>query len=550
MSTVFKLPCYTKKHIEAKTIESISLLGTVHRRRWKWNPFDSGLEMVRVSETRWQISHPVNGPQLPEVNGQYSIRLVINHSPSRYLKTSISNKAEGIWDLVETSDGQSTRNINFSVDVSQSILFEFDSATMQLSLTASAGAETLHHVDTFDSYQLNGFPWDNLNMFEKFDCRLRGRDFTKVADDLWTIDVALSTKGGIDFRADGVYQFLISSNQDEDFGFSALNDGANTLVQGTGFGSSHGTTHHSGCTIKVVEDGIYQFRLHSPDSPNPSFSVKPAQGNDNIREPIYLNKRETFQLLGSIFEENQFDPTDPDRMMQAVKGSTKVALRTKVKSGFHVVNIATNKELFLDTVGLGCWLDVRDGVATQSLECITWHGKPHELNICFELDIDSELEFIFDPNTDRLSINVASGEGKLTPVTSITEMSLVGSFDENKDMEAWNPTSALNLMNPLNPGSFERVIHLTAGQTYNYKYVANRSPWALVYADYELDCHGYDFAGSIPDAADPSKRSLKRFGQLTSHGNPPALEFTATHTGQYRFYVDIVFGGYSVLPFS
>ncbi len=65
-------------------------------------------------------------------------------------------------------------------------------------------------------------------------------------------------------------------------------------------------------------------------------------------------------------------------------------------------------------------------------------------------------------------------------------MSLVGSFDDNKDMEAWNPTSAFNLMNPLNPGSFERVVHLTAGQTYNYKYVANRSPWALVYADYDL----------------------------------------------------------------
>ena len=57
----------------------------------------------------------------------------------------------------------------------------------------------------------------------------------------------------------------------------------------------------------------------------------------------------------------------------------------------------------------------------------------------------------------------------------------------------------------------------------------------MVYADYELDCHGYDFSGSIPDVADPSKRSLKRFGQLTSHGNPPPLEFTATHTGQYAF---------------
>jgi hypothetical protein len=437
----------------------------------------------------------------------------------------------------------------FSVDVSQSIIFEFDSSTMQLTLTPSAGLDTLHHINNFDSYQLNGFPWDNLNMFEKFDCRLRGREFTKISDELWTIDVPLSKNGGIDFRADGVYQFLISSNHDEDLGFSALNDGNNTLVQGTGFGSSHGTSLHSGCTVKVIDDGMYRFTLHNPESSKPSFSVKTLQNNSQTSEPIYINDRTSFQLLGSIFDENQFDPTDPGRNMLPIEGSSKVSLATKVRSGFHVINIATNNELFLDTMGLGCWLNIDGDSACQSIECITWHGKPHEVNICFQLDNDSDLEFIFDPESDRLIVKILAGNAQLTPVTSINEMSLVGSFDENKEMEAWNPTSVLNLMNPLNPGSFERVIHLTAGKKYNYKYVANRSPWAIVYADYELDCHGFDFTGCIPDAADPSKHSLKRFGQLTSHGNPPALEFTATHTGQYRFYVDIVFGGYSVKPF-
>ena len=132
---MFNLPSFTKKHIEADGIESITLLGTIHRRRWRWNPFDKGLDMVRISETRWQISHPVNGPQPPEVNGLYTIRLAINHSPQRYLKTTISKKSQGIWDLIETKDGRSTYNVNFSVDVSQSILFEFDSETMQLSAT-------------------------------------------------------------------------------------------------------------------------------------------------------------------------------------------------------------------------------------------------------------------------------------------------------------------------------------------------------------------------------------------------------------------------------
>ena len=546
---MFNLPRFNSKHINSKSIESISLLGTIHRRRWKWNPFDKSLDMVQVSETRWQISHPVNGPRPPEINGQYTIRLVINHSPKRYLKTSISKKYNQVWDLVETEDGRSTHNINFSVDTSQSILFEFDSSTMELTLTPSAGSDTLHHINDFDSYQLNGFPWDNLNMYEKFDCRLRGRELKKISDELWAVDVPLLKKGGIDFRADGVYQFLISSNHDEDLGFSALNDGTNALVQGTGFGSSHGTSLHSGCTVKVEDDGLYRFNLHSPKSSQPSFSVESIPNDSHNRDPIYLNSRNSFQLLGTIFEENQFDPTVPERMMMPIKGSSKVSLTTKVKSGFHAVNIATDNELFLDTMGLGCWLNIGDDVGCQSLECVTWHGKPHELNICFELENDNELVFTFDPTTDRLVIKVHDGEKQLKPITSINEMSLVGSFEESKDMDAWNPTSALNLMNPLNPGSYERVIHLDAGKTYKYKYVANRSPWALVYADYELDCHGFDLAGSIPDAADPSKRTLKRFGQLTSHGNPPALEFTATHTGQYRFYVDIVFGGYSVRPF-
>jgi hypothetical protein len=298
-----------------------------------------------------------------------------------------------------------------------------------------------------------------------------------------------------------------------------------------------------------LENGLYRFNLHEPRSNHPSFTVTPLGDSNNKKEPLYLNDRTSFQLLGSIFSDNQFDPTNLERMMFPIDGSSKVSLKSNVKSGFHVINIAINQELFLDTVGLGCWIDIGEGLGSQSIECITWHGKPHELNICFELDVDSELEFIFDPSVDNLVINVLAGNAKLKPIQSINEMSLVGSFDDTKQMEPWNPTSPLNLMNPLNPGCFERVIHLSAGKTYNYKYVGNRSPWALVYADYELDCHGYDFSGSIPDAADPSKRSLKRFGQLTSHGNPPALEFTATHSGQYRFYVDIIFGGYSVQPF-
>lgn len=543
------LPNFNSDHIYSEKIESISLLGNIHRRRWKWNPFEQGLEMFQVSDTIWQASHPVVGPQPPDVSGVYSVRLIINHSPYRQLKCISSRNKNKIWELKETSDGRSTFNINFSVDVSQSIFFEFDISTMKLGLTPSAGSDTLHHINSFDSFQLNGFPWDELDMYEKFDPRLKGREFKQTSNNLWTIDVPLSKTGGIDFRADGVYQFLISANHDEDLGFAALNDGKNSLVQGSGFSSSHGTSQHSGCTVKILEDGVYRFNLIDPESSNPRFSVEPAPCNPNVKNPISLNSCSSYQLLGSIFSDNQFDPTDPKHMMTSIEGTDKYSMTTRVTSGFHVINIAISKELFLDTVGLGCWLNLDMVNSSQRLQCLTWHGKPHELNICFELDIDSNLEFIFDSGNDHLTINVIDSNAKLTPVSKISEMSLVGSFDDVEHMESWNPSSALNLMNPLNPGCFERVVQLEAGKKYNYKYVANRSPWALVYADYELDCQGYDFSGCIPNAADPTKRSLKRFGQLTSHGNPPALEFTATHTGQYRFYVDTIFGGYSVKPF-
>ena len=510
--------------------------------------------MVQVSSTCWQVSVPVAGIHAPDVSGYYSIRVVVNHNPRNQLKFNVfeSDIEDGLlWPLEQSKDGSGLHNINFRSKVSQVILFQVDTQDMTLRLTPSAGIDSVEAVTSFSSFQLNGFVWDSLNMFEKFDPHIKGRDFERKSDILWTIDVPLLKNGGIDFRADGVYQFLISADYEEDFGFSALNDGQGSLVQGTGFGSSHGTSFHSGCTVRVYEDSIYRFSLHNPMSPSPTVSVdfadkKKASG----KRPELLNDRKSYQLLGSIFDQNQFDPTDPARQMHPVAGTPNLGMVTHVKAGFHVVNIGISSELFLDTMGLGCWLDINDGVPSSSLECVTWHGKPHELNICFKLDADSDLDFVFDPETDRLSIRVISGPGQLIPISSLESMSLVGSFDDSDTLEAWNPESPLNLMNPLQPGCFDRVVPLIAGKTYNYKYVANRSPWALVYADYELDCYGFDFSGSNPDAADPSKRSLKRFGQLTSHGNPPALEFTPTHTGNYRFFVDVVHGGYSVRPYS
>ena len=551
MPGMYQLPSFTSEHLDSSSIQSLSLIGNVHRRRWRWNPFDHELEMVQVSTTCWQVSVPVAGIQSPDVSGYYSIRVVVNHNPRSQLKFNVFEsdiEEDLLWPLEQSKDGSGLHNINFRSKVSQVILFQVDIQDMTLRLTPSAGIDSVEAVTSFSSFQLNGFVWDTLNMFEKFDPRIKGRDFERKSDILWTIDVPLLKNGGIDFRADGVYQFLISADYEEDFGFSALNDGQGSLVQGTGFGSSHGTSFHSGCTVRVYEDSIYRFSLHNPMSPSPTVSVDYAEKKKSSgKPPELLNDRKSYQLLGSIFDQNQFDPTDPARQMHPVAGTRNLGMVTHVKAGFHVVNIGISSELFLDTMGLGCWLDHEISQPQKSLECMTWHGKPHELNICFKLDRDSLLEFIFDPSTDRLTIEIVEGDAFLVPVDSIDSLSLVGSFDS--PMAPWDPTSSQNVMNSLGPGRFEKVLQLEAGKTYNYKFVANSSPWALVYADYELDCKGYDFSGSNPNFADPSFSSLKRFGQLTSHGNPPALEFTPTHAGCYRFYADLIIGGYSVQPY-
>ena len=162
----------------------------------------------------------------------------------------------------------------------------------------------------------------------------------------------------------------------------------------------------------------------------------------------------------------------------------------------------------------------------------------------FELDVDSRLRFRYNLNDDGFAIEVVSGAGVLIPITQLSELSLVGNFPE--PLQPWDPESPANLMEVIGGGRFQRCVLLKAGESYTYKYVANRTPWQMVFADYELDCYGTDFTGSHPIQGQVTVSALKRFGQLTSHGNPPALSFTPIHTGPYLFYADVITGAYSV----
>lgn len=547
---MFLIPAHTIELLDDPAIRCISLLGNVHRRRWSWSPFDPLNAMTQVTDTIWEYHCPVEGRRLPDLSGQYSVRFVINHNPQRILKVDPFSAANNCWKLHETPNGKGMHNINFTVSNSQGITFRVDTHDLSLQIIPTSRNESVQPVSEFTSYELNGFVWDDISMFEKFNPRRPGRSLQKVDDNHWFIDVPLSKTGGIDFRADGVYQFLISANQSEDFGFGSLNDGSGNLIQGTGFSSSHGGSCHSASTVRIFENGSYRFHLKNPTT-YPFIEVENLDPAGFL--PVLLNDRVSYQLLGSIFNSDQFDPTKPSRIMVPTEKPNIYRYSSLVAPGFHSVNIAISSELFLDTMGIGCWLNISDKPAF-ALQCQTWHGKPHEINICFHLasigceEEKVELEFLFNSENDRLNINVCHSDGLLQPLAMLDELSLVGSFDS--PLEPWSPGSPANLMVSLGGGRFERVIELSAGKTYNYKYVANRSPWLITFADYELDCYGADFIGQPQLFGDPRLSALRRFGRLTSHGNPPPLEFTAIHSGPHHFYADLTIGCYSVAPFN
>jgi hypothetical protein len=197
-------------------------------------------------------------------------------------------------------------------------------------------------------------------------------------------------------------------------------------------------------------------------------------------------------------------------------------------------------------MALGCWLDLDKLVEgkTNKLSGIGWHGKPHEFNIPFYLEEKTKLRFTYNKNNDNFSIEVLSGEKFLKPTTELNQLSIVGDFED--PLEAWNPSSEKNLMKHLGDSKYIRKIKLTSGKTYNYKYVGNLSDWTLVFADYELDGNGSDFSGSNPSAKNTSVKNMKVFGQLTSHGNPPPLQFVPKESGFHEFYADLMTGAYSV----
>lgn len=446
------------------------------------------------------------------------------------------------WACAADQDGVFNDSMTFSIAVSGNVTFSLDPVDMTVVLEAAACLPTA--LSEITSLELNGFPWDQSDIFDKFNERSDGKTFRRLGPNKWEIEVQLSNTGGIDFRKDGVYQFLISCNGDEDQGLGALNSLVESssrlsLVKGTGFGSSYGTSMHSAPTLKVIQDGLYKLLVERGES-GWSAQVLP----DDQGSAYFLNRRDSVQLLGTVFSDRQFDPTLLDRTLIPTAREGIVEARIVVKKGCHAINFAIGAELFLDTMGLGCWLDHSSEWASN-IQGVGWHGKPNEVNICFELSHDSLLTFSYDTKSDHFSIISEEGECLLRPFTGIHELSLVGSF--SAPLKAWDSSDPANLMTRLSADRFEKYLWLDAEVRYEYKYVANRSPWLVVFSDYEFDGYGMSYSPEPNSNVFDSKLEvLKLHGHLTSHGNPPSISFTPHQSGIHRFIVDLSTGAYGV----
>lgn len=550
-------PVYEETKLFQAQITSISLLGTVNHHRYRWNPFAEENEMTRSAEPqRWIKWLRLSKKGGRHQDGVYNFRFVVNHNPRRLLKlvSWISDNysesrgdyrpcLKGLLGASELGKGLQNCTVHVRKDCEACIVIDQDSLQIEI-LCDQSGLIT--PISQVSSVQLNGFVWDALDMFDKFNERKPGREMKKVSEFIWEKKISLCTTGGIDFRADGVYQFLISINGDEDQGFGGLNHhDSNTrvlhLVAGTGFGSSHGTSYHSAPTIKIRKDDIYTITALLEQG-NERLMVKGDRGGT---VEIINNKATGIQVLGDIHPSDSFDPTKAQSEMASLDASGQIFERLMdLEPGMYSINFAIGGELFLDTMGLGCWLKTNGAV----LRGIGWHGKPNESNIGFKILRKGTYAFTYNRGNDIFTIeargSVADHPGCLEAVCAISTLSIVGNLPS--PLTAWDPTANENLMTSLGRGRFERTIDLNQGIDYQFKFVGNQSNWQIVFADYELDGYGMSYSTNNPNPYSSSLEDLRTHGHLTTHGNPPPIHFVPSISGPHLVMVDLWSGAYGI----
>lgn len=482
--------------------DTAQLVGTVHDTRAAWNPFAPANDMRRLSNGTFVADLRLSASGGRNRDGIHVMRFFTDRELRQVYK-----RGAAAGTLATGPDATFAGNIVFRVPEDGTYRVTFDPVAATYGI-----APPVSEQDRILSMQINGFVHDAEGLVEVFDGRrtrpaeiwdewVPAHELTRNADGSWSIDLRLSARGG--HEGNGVYQALLSANNNADWGFSAILDQPGRLAGGNGYNSRVGHIEETAIVFRVTRDATYRL------------TVWPEEYRFQIKPPVEFFQAMNFQVNGDALEE-AWDPEAPGHAMTAHPDGTwsKVLhLRTDGGPGgrgLYSMNFSIDGQWALDSIGFG-------GEWGR-----TWHSAPQEWNLLFRAPADAAYRVTLDPARGRFWF-----EPPVEPVTMIESLQIFGDFEAfaADGQGGWNPFDPMHGMHEQVPGVFTRDLRLAGGRTYTYKYAANWSAWGWSLADYPYD----------------GER------RLAPHGNPPPLRFTSPRNGLYRFTADTLTGEYSVV---
>ena len=479
---------------------SAQLVGTVHEGRWRWNPYSKTNDMQPDPEGGYTVRVLLDAAGGRNGDGIYAMRFFTGRNLRSVYKRSEPGK------LVTGPASASAGNIVFRVPTTREYWIHFDPAKKTYSITP-----TVEEITKIDSMQINGFVHDAQGSTECFDGRRTrpaekwdewspSHEFSRQPDGSWTITLPLSASGG--HEKNGVYQCLLSANNNSDWGYSAILGKPGRLAGGNGYDSRVGHIEETAITFLVKKDGNY------------TITVRPDDYRFDISPPVEFFDKIEFQVDGDVVPDPWNPRAESHDMEKGEDGLWRKKLTLKkagpeTGGGHYTMNFSIDGDWALDSIGFG-------GEWGQ-----TWHSAPQEWNLLFRVPDDGDYTVTLDPASGRFWFDVP-----VEPLTAIKSLQIMGDFEDfsGDGKGGWNPLDPMHDMETTDGVHFTKDLQLKAGKTYTYKHTANRVGWAWSLVDYPYD--GYR--------------------RLAPHGNPAPLRFECPRDGDYRFNANVETGDYGV----
>lgn len=477
--------------------ESAQLMGTVRDGRARWNPFSPGNDMERAGDATFSATLRLEADGGRHRDGIYAMRFGTDRDILRTYKRGTEPGR-----LVTGEDAAFAGNIFFRVPAGGDYKVTFDPARAAYSVSPQ-----VEEIREISSMQINGFVHDADGAVECFDGRRTrpaekwdpakpSHELRKKSDGSWEITLPLSASGG--HEKNGIYQCLLSANNNPDWGYGGILGRPGRLAGGNGYESRVGHIAESAIVFRVADSGDYTIR------------VWPEEYRFEISPPVEFFQTARYQVDGDVVPD-PWNPAAPEHDMErGPDGLWHKTLHLTAgggTNGIYAMNFSIDGNWALDSIGSG-------GEWGK-----TWHSAPQESNILFRVPADGDYRVTLDPAKGTFAF-----DPPVIPVTSIQSLQIAGNLDQfSADGKGgWNPLDPMHDMESADGHLFTKILRLTGGKSYSYKYSANRSGWGWSLVDYPYD----------------GRRVL------APHGNPPPLVFDCPRDGDYRFSADVVTGEY------